>query len=140
MAKKQLKKYIFVPGIAGSGRVVVEGKQDLYKLLLITNVTRGVILYNFADTLNTGATIDYKPGGIPSDISDTSVVTYGKDLFGNDGTAQLQNGITFGETVITFANVDTSAHSANDDISIFVEEAYQLVRTWNDFGSEPTVF
>ena len=136
MAKKQLKKYKFVPGIAGSGRVVVEGKQDLYKLLLITNVTRGVILYNFADTLNTGATIGYKPGGIPSDINDTSVVTYGKDLFGNDGTAQLQNGITFGETVITFANVDTSAHSADDDISIFVEEAYQLVRTWNDFGTD----
>ena len=85
MAKKQVRKYLFVPGGVGAGRtggsglsgyIAVEGKQDLYKLLLITNVTRGVIYYNFADTQNTGATVTYKPGGIKTNDADNSVVTY----------------------------------------------------------------
>ena len=137
MAKKQIKKYTFTPGAAGAGRVVVEGKWDLNSLLLITNVTRGVILYNFADTINTGASVVFRPGGIPSTPGDTSVVTYGKDLFGADGTAIIQNAISgIGDTYITFTTVDTSLFSANDEISIFVEEKYQLVRPWGDFGTD----
>jgi hypothetical protein len=138
MAKRQVRKYQFVPGGPGAGYIVVEGKQDLYKLLLITNVTRGIIYYNFADTQNTGASIVYRPGGIKTSTADTSVVTYDNVPAGTGtiGSALLQNGITLGETYIYITNIDTSTHSANDQISIFVEEQYQLVRTWNDFGTD----
>ena len=138
MAKRQVRKYQFVPGVAGAGYLVVEGKQDLYKLLLITNVTRGIIYYNFADTQNTGATVLYKPGGIKTSTADTSVVTYDNIPVGTGtiGSALLQNAITLGETYIYIDDIDTSGHSANDQISIFVEEQYQLVRTWNDFGTD----
>jgi len=138
MAKRQVRKYQFVPGAAGSGYIVVEGKQDQYKLLLITNVTRGIIYYNFADTQNTGATVVYRPGGIKTSAADTSVVTYDNIPAGTGtiGTALLQNAITQGETYIYIDDIDTSTHNANDEISIFIEEQYQLVRTWNDFGTD----
>ena len=145
MAKRQIRKYQFYPGGVGtghtggsgySGYIAVEGKQDLLKLLLITNVTRGTIYYNFADTQNTGATVTYKPGGIKTSTADTSVVTYDNVPIGNSGTALIQNGKSFGESYIYITDIDTSSHEPGDDISIFVEEQYQLVRTWNDFGTD----
>lgn len=147
MAKKQVRKYLFVPGGVGAGRtggsglsgyIAVEGKQDLYKLLLITNVTRGVIYYNFADTQNTGATVTYKPGGIKTNDADNSVVTYDNIPAGTgtEGTALLQNAITLGESYIYITDIDTSTHDPDDEISIFIEEQYQLVRTWHDFGTD----
>jgi hypothetical protein len=138
MAKKQLRKYSFSPGAAGTGYVVVEGKQDQYKLLLITNVTRGVILYNFADTQNTAVSVVYKPGGIKTNNSDNSVVTYDNVPIGSGvvGTAIIQNTAGQGETTITFTGISTAGHSASDELSIFVEEAYQMVRAWNDFGTD----
>ncbi|MFZ9341973.1 MAG: hypothetical protein ACO24P_00010 [Candidatus Nanopelagicaceae bacterium] len=58
MAKKLLYNYVFTPGAAGAGTVVVTGKISLRKLLLITNVTTGEIIYNFADT-SKNATVSY---------------------------------------------------------------------------------
>ena len=138
MAKRQVRKYQFQPGAPGAGFIVVEGKQDQFKLLLITNVTRGIIYYNFADTQNTGATVVYRPGGIKTSAADNSVVTYDDIPVGTGtiGTALLQNAITLGETYIYIDDIDTSTHNANDEISIFIEEQYQLVRTWNDFGTD----
>lgn len=137
MAKKQLRKYSFTPGAANSGYVVLEGKQDQLKLLLITNVTRGVILYNFADTQNTPIAVTYKPGGIKTTNNDNTVVTYDNVPIGSGvtGTALIQNTPGQGETTVTFG-ISTVGHSANDELSIFVEEAYQMVRAWNDFGTD----
>lgn len=138
MAKKQVRTYVFTPGVAGVGRIVIEGKQDLMKLLLITNVTRGVILYNFADTQNTGATVAYKPGGIKTNSADTTVVTYNDLPVGSQavGNAVIQRTQGQGETTIVFSDVDTSSHAAGDEISIFIEEEYALVKPWNDFGTD----
>jgi heat shock protein HslJ len=147
MAKRQVRKYVFVPGGPGvghtggtntSGYIIVEGKQDLYKLLLITNVTRGTILYNFADSANTGATVTFKPGGIKTSTSDTSVVTYNDIPIGSGtvGTAQIQNTPGSGETYIYVTGVDTSTHDAADKLSIFVEESFSYVKPWNDFGTD----
>lgn len=137
MAKKQIKKYTFSPGAANSGYVVLEGKQDQYKILLITNVTRGVILYNFADTINTPITVSFKPGGIKTTSADTSVVTYDDVPVGSGtvGSAVIQNTPGQGETTITFG-ISTVGMSASDQLSIFVEESYQMVRAWNDFGTD----
>lgn len=147
MAKRQVKKYVYVPGGAGtghtggsgtSGYIVIEGKHDLQKLLLITNVTKGSILYNFADTLNTGASTTFVPGGIKTSTSDNSVVTYDDIPVGSltVGTAVIQNTPGSGETIIYITGVDTSSHDPSDKLSIFIEEQYQLVRTWGDFGTD----
>lgn len=58
MAKRLLKDYTFTPGVANSGTVVVTGKYSLNQILLITNTTDNVIIYNFADP-NLGGSISY---------------------------------------------------------------------------------
>jgi len=55
MAKKLVRNYTFV---AASKTVTIDGNYNLSSLLLITNVTRNVIIYNFANS-NTGATASY---------------------------------------------------------------------------------
>ena len=57
MSKSQIKTYVFTPGVAGAGTVIVPGKVDLNQLLLITNVTKNIIIYNFADS-TLGGTIN----------------------------------------------------------------------------------
>ena len=58
MAKKQIFNYTFTPGSAGAGTVKISNRHSLKRLLIITNVTDGIIIYNFADS-NRGATISY---------------------------------------------------------------------------------
>jgi hypothetical protein len=53
MAKKLIRTYTFVPA---SKTVTVTGIVNMTSLLLITNTTRNVILYNFADPTYTGTT------------------------------------------------------------------------------------
>lgn len=50
MAKKLIYNYVFNPGAANVGNVVIPGKIPLRRLLLITNTTTGAIIYNFADS------------------------------------------------------------------------------------------
>ena len=50
MAKKLRFNYTFTPGGANTGTVVISGNVSQRRLLLITNVTRGTIIYNFADS------------------------------------------------------------------------------------------
>jgi len=137
MAKRQINKYVFTPGSIGVGSLVIPGHYTQDKLLLITNVTRGTILYNFADTANTGATVTFKPGGVKTSTADSGVVTYGRDQFGANGTAVIQRVESgLGETTIVFTGVNTSTHNANDKISVLVEETFLYTRPWNDFGTD----
>ena len=46
MAKKLRFNYTFTPGGANTGTVVISGNVSQRRLLLITNVTRGTIIYN----------------------------------------------------------------------------------------------
>ena len=55
MAKKLVRNYTFV---AASRTVTIDGNYNLSSLLLITNVTRNVIIYNFANA-SLGATAAY---------------------------------------------------------------------------------
>jgi hypothetical protein len=59
MAKRHILKYVFTPGNAGVGTIRIPGKYDLDDLLLITNTTDNVILYNFADSAYAGTTAVY---------------------------------------------------------------------------------
>jgi hypothetical protein len=116
MAKKLLKLYAFTPGVGGVGNILLPGKFSLEDLLLITNVTKNAIIYNF---------------GSPEFIGTTAVYTAGEhSAFPN----LLQKEAGF--TTITLA-YDTSTHSATDKIQIFIEDTQDgvKIRPW-DFGTD----
>jgi len=122
MAKQLVKQYVFTPGIAGSSTIKIPGRYTLDKLLLITNVTDNVILYNFADTTFAGTTCAFTAKS-KDDAEDTDFPTV---YMAHDGF-----------TTITL-QYNTSAMSAGDDLQIFVEgtEEYgQMVRPW-PFGTD----
>jgi hypothetical protein len=110
MAKSQIRQYVFTPGAAGVGTIKVAGKYDLNQLLIITNTTRNILYYNFADTTNANTAISF------SRANDSNFVT------------ALDN--TDGITTITLA-VSSVGHSANDTIQIFYEDPVQTVRPWH---------
>ena len=109
MAKSQIRQYVFTPGAAGVGTIKVAGKYDLNQLLIITNTTRNIIYYNFADTTNASTAISF------SRANDSNFTT------------ALDN--TDGVTTITLA-VSSVGHSANDAIQIFFENPVQVTRPW----------
>lgn len=116
MAKKLIKLYAFTPGIAGTGTILLPGKFALEDLLLITNVSKNAIIYNF---------------GSPEFIGTSVVYTAGEhSAFPN----LLQKEAGF--TTITLA-VDTSSHSATDRLQIFYEDVQDgvKIRPW-DFGTD----
>ena len=107
MAKSQIRSYVFTPGVAGVGTIKVPGKLDLNQLLIITNTTRNVILYNFADTTNASTGISF---------SRANSTDFPHALDGVDGL-----------TTITL-QVNTTSHNANDSLQIFYEKPWTDVR------------
>ena len=116
MAQKLIKSYVFTPGAAGVGSVVVPGKVSIEDLLLVTNVTRNVIIYNF---------------GGPEFIGTTVVYTAGDNVLFNN---LLQK--EAGYTTITLS-YNTSLHSSTDKIQVFVEDSKDgtKIRPWA-FGTD----
>jgi hypothetical protein len=101
---------VYTPGNAGSGTIVVPGKVDLSQLLLITNVTRNIIIYNFADTTyaNTACTFTRANStAFPTATSNSD-----------------------GYTTITLA-VSTNTHLSGDTLQIFYDNPIQQVRLAN---------
>ena len=110
MAKSQIRSYVFAPGTANNGTIKIPGKYDLNQLLIITNTTRNVILYNFADSSNANTAISF------SRANDANFVT----------TLDNSDGIT----TITLA-VDTTGQSSSDTLQIFYEKPEMTIRPWN---------
>jgi hypothetical protein len=61
MAKQLLDLYAFVPGAANVGTITVPGTFTLEQFLLITNVTQGVVIYQF-NKPSKGATLNVASG------------------------------------------------------------------------------
>ena len=117
MAKQLVRDYVFTPGAAGAGTIIVPCRYELDKLLLITNVTDNVILYNFGDAASAGTTAVFTKGTIAS--------------FPTVDTLHS------GYTTITLA-VDTSSMSASDTLQNFAEPQVdfgQTIRPWQ-FGTD----
>jgi hypothetical protein len=95
------------------GRVEVLGKIELEDLLLISNVTDNIVIYNFAEPTK-GGTVEFNEGNSPS---------YPNALSVNNGT-----------TIIRF-KFDTSAMSSTDSIQVFLENTELKVRPY-DFGTD----
>ena len=107
MAKKQIRDYIFSPGISGVGTLKLLGKYDTEQLLLITNTSKNEVLYNFADTVR------------------QVIVTFGQTGSDPDFPNEIMR--TNGVTTITFM-YDTTAYASSDAIQIFVEQDEQRTR------------
>ena len=57
MAKKLIYNSTFTPGAGGAGTIVITGNYPLKVFQLITNVTDGIILFNFADPARGGTAV-----------------------------------------------------------------------------------
>ncbi len=95
------------------GRIEVLGKIELEDILLISNVTDNIVIYNFAEPTK-GGTVEFNEG---------NSTAYPNALQVNNGT-----------TIIRF-KYDTSAMSANDSIQVFLENTEIRVRPY-DFGTD----
>jgi hypothetical protein len=113
MSKSQVFNYIFTPGPSDVGNIEIEGKVTKNRILLITNVTKKEILYNFAE----------------SEFDARVVFTHGNSenfpevVLSNNGTTKI------------FLDKDTSSHSSTDEIQIFVEDEETIVRPYR-FGTD----
>jgi hypothetical protein len=117
MAKKLIKEYVFTPGVAGVSTLKIPDRYTLDKLLLITNVTDNVVLYNFADATFAGTTVAF---------THANSTDFPQMLSRNEGF-----------TTITL-QYNTSSMNANDSMQIFVEgnDNYGMtVRPW-EFGTD----
>ena len=104
----------------GVTQLRVQGKINLDEILLITNTTENLIMYNFSSN-DYGATVDYfdtyNSNGLPRDEDYPQFLQ----------TADYVTTITL--------NVDTSTCLSTDDIQIFVETNEMTIRPW-DFGTD----
>lgn len=116
MAKTLARQYVFTPGNANAGTIVIPGRIQLEQLLVITNTTKNVIVYNFADATYAGTTVTFTAG----DNAAFPKITQRTD----------------GYTTITLA-YNTSAHSASDKIQVLFEETENgvKIRPWA-FGTD----
>ena len=114
MARKKINYYVFTPGAANAGTVKLLDNLQLSDILMITNVTRNTVIYNFGDP-NRGGSVSYNPSDSTS--------------FAVSGTT---NSINQGVTTLTLA-FNTAGQSSTDVLQIYVESAEQRIRT-HDFG------
>ena len=90
----------------GLGRIELLGALGLEDLLIITNVTDNIVIYNFADSAKGGKV---------------------KFTTGNSASYPQAESVNNGTTVINF-NFNTSAMSNDDEIQVFLEESELRVR------------
>jgi hypothetical protein len=116
MAKTMARQYVFTPGAANAGTIVVPGRIALEQLLVITNTTKNVIIYNFADVASAGTAVSFTS----STSASYPTITQREDGF----------------TTITLA-ISTSSQSSGDTLQIFFEESYDgvTIRPW-PFGTD----
>jgi hypothetical protein len=98
--------------ISGVGIAYIQGKWTLDQILLITNVSKNIIIYNFAD-----------PGA-------GSILAYADPT-----TPDVDTQIDYGYTGIVL-NFDTSNMDVGDDLQIFVEDYQELKVRPYDFGTD----
>lgn len=109
MARKLEKKYVFAPGAANAGTLKIPGKYSAEEILLITNVTDNIIIYNFADATKRATVVNGAA---------VAPFTYAID----------------GITTLTLS-FDTTAMSSTDKLQIYVENVKDGARVRpNDIG------
>ena len=110
MARQRIYEYIFTPGTAGLGTIQIQGRYNLADILAIYDTTTNVSIYNFGDP-SQGGTVSWTAG-----TSATWPTAYA------------------GVTTIAL-DKDTSSLSANDKLSIYIEQRALTVEPWA-FGED----
>ena len=108
MAKQLQPIYVFTPGVAGSGTIQIPGKWALNQLLIITNVTRNTIIYNFADLSFVNTSVSF---------SRANNANFPTELQHSDGITTITLGF------------NTSGMSSADSLQIFTERADSAIIT-----------
>jgi len=116
MAKRQIRDYVFTPGISGAGTIKILDKISKEQLLLITNTTANEILYSF------------------NDPSKPILVSFTDTTFSPDPDFPYADTLSNGVTTITLGFSTTQYHST-DDIQIFIEGEEIRTRPY-DFGTD----
>jgi hypothetical protein len=115
MAKTLARSYVFTPGAANAGTIVIPGRIQLEQLLVITNTSKNIIIYNFADATYAGTTVGFTSG--------------------NTAAFPTINQRVDGYTTITLAYSTTGM--TGDSIQILYEETENgvKIRPWS-FGTD----
>jgi hypothetical protein len=110
MARKRIYEYVFTPGTAGLGTVKVQDRINLEDFLAIYDTTTNTSIYNF---------------GAPTQGGTVSWV--------NGPTADFPTAYA-GVTTLNL-DLDTSSLSANDKLTIYVEDRALTIEPW-EFGED----
>ena len=123
MAKKLIYNYTFD---ASAQTIVIDGNFQLRKLQLITNVTDGVIVYNFADP-NKGGTVAY------NSTNDETTITLEYDTTSMSDSDELQIFVDIPEDKVEFGETYTDPVS-----KLRVSTPENLIDTDFEYGLQPT--
>jgi hypothetical protein len=126
MARNLVHDYVFTPGAAGAGTVSIPGNIHLTRLLLITNVTRNTIIYNFSESTKP-ATVSYNSS------TNRTTFTLGFSTQSMSATDQLQIYIEKDQTEIT-----TSETLTDSTDKIRVTQPQSLIDTDFEYGTQLT--
>jgi hypothetical protein len=113
MAKQQLRQYVFTPGAPGAGTIEIPGKWDLSQITLITNVTRNIILFNFADAVYANTSAAFNRG---------NSANFPTALQSTEGTTTITLGVS-------------TTGMAGDQLQIFAERLETITRPFA-FGTD----
>ena len=126
MAKKLVYNYTFTPGGANSGTIVVSGNILLRTIQLITNVTDGIIIYNFADS-SKGASVSYNSS------TEETTITLEHDTSSMSATDEIQIFVDKQEEKIDFSETFVDPVS-----KLRVSNPQNLIDTDFEYGLQPT--
>ena len=123
MARKAISNYIFIPS---SKQVIIPDNVKLSDILMITNVTRNTVIYNFGDPTR-GGSVSFTNNTDATDLlSGTAGVSGGQAIFSN-----LNNGYT--TLTLTYDTTAGSVMQAGDQLMIYTETSEIKIRPY-DFG------
>ena len=123
MAKKLVYNYTFD---ASAQTIVIDGNYKLRKLQLITNVTDGIIIYNFADSAK-GGTVSY------NSTNDETTITLDHDTTSMSDSDELQIFVDIPEDRVEFGETYTDPVS-----KLRVSTPENLIDTDFEYGLQPT--
>ena len=126
MAKKLVYNYTFTPGGANSGTIVVSGNILLRTIQLITNVTDGIIIYNFADS-SKGASVSYNSS------TEETTITLEHDTSSMSATDEIQIFVDKQEEKVDFSETFIDPVS-----KLRVSNPQNLIDTDFEYGLQPT--
>jgi hypothetical protein len=122
MARKAIYNYIFSPS---TKQVIIPDPYKLGDILMITNVTRNTVIYNFGDP-NRGGTLAYTNASSLATSPAGTALSAGTSVFSN-----LSNGFT--TITLTFDTTAGGTMQPGDQLQIYVESSELKVRPY-DFG------